>query len=121
MTYKNGEHKLHPFLYTTGSPLGYAQSVIDKESPEMYCIVSEAWMRVMTKEKGKEYEKNYKWGDMVNDPEKLECLIFLGRTTDLKESYSRTFYIHRKESGITLEELKDKKGNVPDMKSPKLK
>lgn len=120
VTYKNDEATLHPFLYTDGSPMDYAQHVIDKESPEMYCIVSEAWVRIMPINESKEYEKNYKWGNMKNDPEKKESLFFIGKTMDGTKNYNRVFIIHRKKSGTTLEELKDSDGANPTFQSTKL-
>ena len=121
VTYKNNKPTIHPFFYTDGSPMDYAQKVIDKETPEMYCIVSEAWVKIMPISESSEYEKNYKWGDMQKDPAKKECLFFLGKTMDGTKTYSRTFIIYRKKSGITLEELKDKVGSKPTLKSTKLK
>ena len=121
VTYKNGEPSIHPFFYTDGSPMDYAQQVIDKETPEMYCIVSEAWVKIMPINESNEYEKNYKWGDMKEDPQKKECIFFLGKTMDGTKTYSRTFIIYRKKSEITLKELKDKKGSHPTFKSTKLK
>jgi len=119
--YKDEDVSVHPFFYTDGSPMDYAQQFIDKEKPEMYCIMSEAWVKMMSIAKGKEYEKNYKWGDMKDDPKKQEALFFLGKTFDGTQVYSRIFIIHRKESETILEELKDKGGNFPTLESTKLK
>ena len=119
--YKDKDVSVHPFFYTDGSPMDYAQQVIDKESPEMYCIISEAWMKMMPKKESKEYEKNYKWGDMKKDPKKEECLFFLGKTKDGTQTYSKIFVIHRKDSEITLKEIKGNGGINPNMQSTKLK
>lgn len=115
-TYKNGKHAVHPFLCTSGSPMDYAQQVIDKEAPEMYCIACVGWMKRMSdKAESKEYLKNYKWGDMKDDPKKDEGLFFMGKTLDGTETYSKTFLIHRDTSGTTLEEF-----DSGEMHSPKL-
>lgn len=119
--YKNEDISIHPFLYTDGSPMDYAQQVIDKETPEMYCIVSEAWVKIIPEKESKEYEKNYKWGDIQEDPKKKECLFFLGKTMDGTKTFSRTFLITRKKTEIILKELKDKTGVNTTLKSTKLK
>ncbi len=121
VTLKNNDMSIHPFYYTDGSPMDYAQQIIDKETPEMYCIVSESWVKIMPILNVKKYEKNYKWGDMKKDPKKKECIFFLGKTMDGTQTYSRIFMIHRRKSEITLEELKDKSGSNITMKSTKLK
>ena len=121
VTFKDGESTIHPFFYTDGSPMDYAQQIIDKHTPEMYCIVSEAWVKIIPIKQSSEYEKNYKWGDMKDDPTKKECLFFLGKTMDGTQTYSRTFIINRKKSEITLEELKEPGGGGLSLKSTKLK
>jgi len=120
VTLKNDEPTFHPFFHTDGSPMDYAQQIIDKESPDMYCIVSEAWVRMMPIKESDEYEKNYKWGDMKKDPKKKEALFFLGKTKDGTKNYNRIFIIHRKKSETTLEELKDSGGVTPTLQSSKL-
>ena len=121
ITYKNNDSTTHPIFCKKGSPMDYAQKVIDKENPEMYCIVSEAWMRVMPKKESKKYEKNYKWGDMKKDPEKVECVFFLGKTMDGSENYNRIFTINHKNPEVSFEEIKDDDGTSPNLKSTKLK
>jgi len=120
ITYKKGEIIMSPFLYTDGSPMDYAQQLIDKRSPEMYVIVNEAWMKIMTHETLDEYKKNYQWGDVLKDDSKEECLIFVGKTMDGTQTYSRIFRILRNGTEIIFDEMKDKDHNNPAFESSKL-
>ena len=120
ITYKKGNITMKPFLYSDGSPMDYAQQVIDKESPEMYVIASEAWMKKVTHETLDEYTKKYKWGDIIQDDSKEECLIFIGKTIDGTQAYSRIFRIIRHGTEIIYDEIKDKDNGNPAFESHKL-
>ncbi len=120
ITYKKGQISMKPFLYTDGSPMDYAQQIIDKESPEMYVIASEAWMKKVTHETLDEYTKKYKWGDIIKDDSKEECLIFVGKTMDGKQKFNRIFRIIRHGTEIIFDELKGRDNRNPDFESDKL-
>ena len=121
VTYKKGKIMMSPFLYTVGSPMDYLQQIIDKKSPEMYIFASEAWMKKVTHEGLDEYTKKYKWGDIVQDDTKEECLIFVGKTMDGTQTYNRIFRIIRHGTEIIFDEIKDRDNNHPAFESDKLK
>lgn len=121
VTYKKGQITMNPFLYTDSSPMDYLQQIIDKKSPEMYIFTSEAWMKQVTHETLDEYTKKYKWGDIVKEDSKIECLIFVGKTMDGTQKYNRIFKIIRHGTEIILDEIKDKDNSNPAFESHKLK
>ena len=115
-TQKNGRITLHPFLSTPSSPMDFVQVVIDKNTPDMYCLTSEMWFKAIPMDKLKEYEKNYKFGNIKDDPVKTEGLVVMGKTMDGKETYNKLFRIIRHGKEIVFEENKE----ITDMKSNKL-
>ena len=69
-----------------------AQKIIDKLTPDMYVIVSEGWMKQITnKEESNEFEKNYQYGSIQKDKDRIEVLSFLGKSIIDDEKYSRIF------------------------------
>ena len=92
---KNDTELVCPIIAMSRSPMDFVQGLVDVNSPDMYCFVSEAWMKFMPHSQSKEYEKNYHHGDVSKDSQKQECLIFLGKTKDGEQQYYKVFEITR--------------------------
>lgn len=46
-----------------------------KEDADWIVVMNTGWMKEMTKEEGEELIKNYKWGQITNDPQREEVLV----------------------------------------------
>ena len=103
------------------SPMDFLKQIVYQENPDAYCFCGEASMKTMpmTKNKLKEDLKNYKYGDIIDDPSSKDIMIIQGNTKKGDNSIKKVFDIITNEHG-TLEfvEMKDYSGN--NMESDKL-
>jgi len=100
-TYKDGKYKISPIISYQSSPMDHAQEVIDKLQPEMYLICAEAWVH-QTKDL-KKYEKDYEYGKISAEKEKIECIIFIAKTRDGKEEHKEPYEIIRNNKGKIID------------------
>ena len=115
-TLKNNRLKISPIIAYEHSPMDHAQDVIDSLQPDMYLICAETWMHEPNGS-AKEFEKNYKWGDLNKMKDgKIECMSFIAKTMDGKEEHSEMHKIIRKDKKIVGYENLD----ISKMYSPKL-
>ena len=95
---KNGKYKVSPIITYDHSPMDHAQEVIDSLQPDMYLICAETWMH--SPKNRKEFEDNYKWGDLNKSQNKFEGIAFIAKTMDGKEEHSEMYRIFRKDGKI---------------------
>jgi len=114
-TLKNNILKISPIIAYNHSPMDHAQDAIDSIQPDMYLICAESWV-YCPKATFKEFEKNYKYGQISKMEEKIECMSFIGKTMDGEEKHSEIHKIIRKDKKI----IGYKKLNLDGMYSPKL-
>ena len=100
------------------SPMDFLKQIVYQENPDAYCFCGEASMNTIPKNKQKNL-KNYKYGDIIDDPSSKDIMIIQGNTKKGDNSINKVFDIVTNEHG-TLEfvEMKDYSGN--NMESDKL-
>ena len=100
------------------SPMDFLKQIVYQENPDAYCFCGEASMNTIPKNKQKDL-KNYKYGDIIDDPSSKDIMIIQGNTKKGDNSINKVFDIVTNEHG-TLEfvEMKDYSGN--NMESDKL-
>jgi len=105
-TYKDGKLKISPVVSYGSSPMDHAQGIIDKLAPDMYLVCAETWMH-KTKDIHK-YEKNYEYGQISAEKEKMECIVFIAKTRNGKDEHTEPYEIIRNDKGkITDYKLQD--------------
>lgn len=100
------------------SPMDFLKQIVYQENPDAYCFCGEASMNTIPKNKQKDL-KNYKYGDIIDDPSSKDIMIIQGNTKRGDNPIKKVFDIITNQHG-TLEfvEMKDYSGN--NMESDKL-
>jgi hypothetical protein len=107
------------------SPLEGVGFIIKKASPDFYVVISEGWGKTWPKGTTKEEVMNIKRGTLGKLPinERLEVLIFTGRSLDGSCQAHRLFHITREDPAndrskiIKIEEELDKGKPIASMES----
>ena len=78
--------------------MDYAQKAIDSLQPEMYLICAESWMHAP--KDWKKFQKEYEYGDVSSQEDKMETMVFMAKTMDGKEEHQEIHRIIRKDKKI---------------------
>jgi len=102
------------------SPMDYLKDIVYSANPDAYCMCAEASMNSM-KMKGKSKEelmKNYKYGDLIDDPTSQDIMIIQGNNKMGNKSFLKVFELEGKMGKLIFKELKKAGENFESNKLP---
>lgn len=102
------------------SPMDYLKDIVYSANPDAYCMCAEASMNSM-KMKGKSKEeimKEYKYGDLIDDPTSKDIMIVQGNNKTGKKSFIKVFELEGKTGNLLFKEMENAGENFESSKLP---
>jgi hypothetical protein len=100
------------------SPMDFLKQIVYQENPDAYCFCGEASMKVMKDGIERDDLKNYRYGDIIDDPSSKDIMIVQGNTKKGDNNINRVYDIITNSNGVL--DFKELENHGDNMESDKL-